>query len=72
MYQLFYHPEHVMTHNILEDIELAIEDEATIEFSELAGPNSLEYHLDIEAHVQRRIEKFHNELYQSIQQEIHS
>ena len=55
---------------ILEDIELAIQDEATIELSELIGPNSLEYHLEVEAHVERRIAQFHNNLYQSIQQEM--
>ena len=72
MYQLFYHPRHTMTHNILEDIELAIEDEAKIELSELVGPNSLEYHFGLEAHVERRIAQFHDQLYTSIQQEIHN
>ena len=75
MYQLFYHPRHITmtpTQQILEDIELAIEDEATIEFSELVGPNSLEYHFGLEDHVERRIAQFHEALYTSIQQEIHS
>ena len=71
MYTLFYHPEHTrMTHNILEDIELAIEDEAKIELSELVGPNSLEYDLEVEAHVERRIAQFHEALCTSIQQEM--
>ena len=73
MYQLFYHPRHITmtpTQQILEDIELAIEDEATIELSELVGPNSLEYHLEVEAHVERRIAQFHDQLYTSIQQEM--
>ena len=70
MYQLFYHPEHVMTHNILEDIEAAIEDEAAIELSEIVGPNSIEYHFGLEAHVERRIAQFHDQLYTSIQQEM--
>ena len=66
MYTLFVNPEHIMNHNILADIELAIEDEATLEFSELVGPNSIEYDLGIDAHIERRIDKFHNELYTSI------
>ena len=67
MYTLFYNPRHItMTRNILEDIELAIEDEAKIELSELVGPNSLEYDLDVDSHVERRIAQFHNNLYQSI------
>ena len=65
MYQLFLNPSHKRT-SILEDIELAIEDEATIEFSELVGPNSIEFDLDIDSHVERRIAQFHEALYTSI------
>lgn len=75
MYQLFYNPRHIRmnTHcnkQLLEDIELAIEDEATIEFSELVGPNSLEYDLDVDSFVERRIAQFHTDLYTSIIKEF--
>lgn len=71
MYTLFINPNHRRT-TILEDIECAIEDEATIEFSELVGPNSIEFDLDIDSFVERRIAQFHQNLYTSIQQEIYS
>lgn len=55
---------------MLEDIEAAIEDEAVIELSEICGPNSLEFDIELDSHVERRIAQFHEKLYNSIMKEI--
>lgn len=50
----------------LEEIEIFVADEATIEFAELCGPNSLEFDLGVDDFVDGHIDRFHTTLYQSI------
>lgn len=51
---------------LIEEIEIYVADEAMIELSELVGPNSLEFDIELDSHVDRRIGQFHTNLYNSI------
>lgn len=54
----------------LEEIEVFVADEATIELSELCGPNSLEFDLELDNFIDAKLCSFHAALFTSIYTEM--